>query len=312
MTGHIPVLLDKVIEALAPKDGAMYVDGTFGGGGYTKGLLEAANCNVIAIDRDPDAILQAQGLRQVYGERLRVVQGRFGDMAPLLKAQHIEKVSGITLDLGVSSMQLDQAVRGFSFRFSGPLDMRMEQKGVSAADLVNRMEEKALADLIFNLGEERKARSIARSIVAARISAPITRTEQLADIVRRAVGPSKDRHIDPATRTFQALRIAVNDELEEIDRALNASANLLEPAGRIAIVTFHSLEDRRVKQFFRDKTGKLTGQSRHLPPRMHKAPTFKIIHPKGIVPDEIETKLNARARSARLRVAERLVEREAA
>lgn len=303
---HIPVLVKEVVEALKPRDGAVYVDGTFGAGGYTEAILKTANCQVVAIDRDPDAIMEGQNMCARYAGRLRILQGRFGDMAQLLAQENIEHVAGITLDLGVSSMQLDQPERGFSFRTDGPLDMRMEKKGRSAADIVNQMEERPLADLIFTFGEEKRSRAVARAIVAARMIAPITRTGQLAEIVRRAVGPTKEHRIDPATRTFQALRIAVNKEMEEIDHALAASEALLEAGGRLAIVTFHSLEDRRVKHFLRKKAGREGGASRHLPDaRMEKA-TFKMIGSKGIVPSEGEIAINPRARSARLRIAERL------
>jgi 16S rRNA (cytosine1402-N4)-methyltransferase len=226
-------------------------------------------------------------------------------MVELLKARGIRAVQGVTLDLGVSSMQLDRAERGFSFRFAGPLDMRMECAGRSAADLVNELAERPLADLIFTFGEEKKARRIAKAIVAARALAPIGTTQHLAEIVRRAIGPAHDR-IDPATRTFQALRIAVNDELAEIDRGLGAAERLLAPGGRLAIVSFHSLEDRRVKQFLRERAGRNPKASRHLPVRDAEArPTLRLIAPGGIEPGADEIKANPRARSARLRVAER-------
>jgi 16S rRNA (cytosine1402-N4)-methyltransferase len=232
---HRPVLLAEVIEALSPRDGAIYVDGTFGAGGYSRALLEAAQCTVFAIDRDPDAVKGAAPLIDRYPGRLHILQGRFGDMFALLGARGIDAVQGVALDLGVSSMQLDRAERGFSFRFEGPLDMRMERAGRSAADLVNELAERPLADLIFTFGEEKKARRIAKAIVAARALAPISTTQHLAEIVRRAIGPAHDR-IDPATRTFQALRIAVNDELAEIDRGLGAAERLLAPGGRLAIL----------------------------------------------------------------------------
>jgi len=304
-TPHRPVLLTEVIEALSPRDGAIYVDGTFGAGGYSRALLEAAQCTVFAIDRDPDAVKGAAPLIDRYPGRLHILQGRFGDMFELLNARGIEAVQGVALDLGVSSMQLDQPERGFSFRFEGPLDMRMERAGKSAADLVNELAERPLADLIFTFGEERKARRIAKAIVTARALAPISTTQHLAEIVRRAIGPAHDR-IDPATRTFQALRIAVNDELAEIDRGLGAAERLLAPGGRMAIVSFHSLEDRRVKQFLRERAGRNPKASRHLPMQQAEAkPTLRLIAPGGIEPGETEIKANPRARSARLRVAER-------
>jgi 16S rRNA (cytosine1402-N4)-methyltransferase len=302
---HIPVMAREVVDALQPRDGGRYVDGTFGAGGYSRALLEAAQCTVFAIDRDPDAVKGAAPLIDRYPGRLHILQGRFGDMFALLGARGIDAVQGVALDLGVSSMQLDQAERGFSFRFEGPLDMRMERAGESAADLVNELAERPLADLIFTFGEEKKARRIAKAIVAARALAPISTTQHLAEIVRRAIGPAHDR-IDPATRTFQALRIAVNDELAEIDRGLGAAERLLAPGGRMAIVSFHSLEDRRVKQFLRERAGRNPKASRHLPVRDAEAePTLRLIAPGGIEPGADEVKANPRARSARLRVAER-------
>jgi 16S rRNA (cytosine1402-N4)-methyltransferase len=303
---HRPVLLTEVIEALSPQDGAIYVDGTFGAGGYSRALLDAAQCTVWAIDRDPDAVKEAQPLIDRYAGRLHIIQGRFGDMVELLKARGISAVQGVTLDLGVSSMQLDRAERGFSFRFTGPLDMRMDRAGQSAADLVNDMAERPLADLIFTFGEEKKARRIAKAIVTARALAPIHTTQQLAEIVRRAIGPAGGDRIDPATRTFQALRIAVNDELGEIDRGLAAAERILAPGGRMAIVSFHSLEDRRVKQFLRDRAGRNPKGSRHLPEiTSDRQPTLRLIAPGGVEPGAREVRENPRARSARLRIAER-------
>ena len=312
MPRHQPVLLAEVVAALGndnagPKDGAIYVDGTFGAGGYTRAILEAANCTVFAIDRDPDAIAGADDLVRRYRGRLHAIQGRFGDMLRLLNERGIGTVSGVTLDLGVSSMQLDEAARGFSFRFDGPLDMRMEQAGESAADLVNHMAEQPLADLIFAFGEEKKARRVAKAIVAARALAPISSTGQLAEIVRRAIGPSGEK-IDPATRTFQALRIAVNDEMGEIDRGLAAAESLLAPGGRMAIVSFHSLEDRRVKHFMREHAGRNPKGSRHLPDVATTQASLRLVTPQGIAPSDAETAANPRARSARLRVAERIGE----
>jgi 16S rRNA (cytosine1402-N4)-methyltransferase len=311
-TRHKPVLLNEVIAALLPEgrvhDGAIFVDGTFGAGGYTRALLEAANCTVFAIDRDPDAVKGAEPLLARYPDRLHVIQGRFGDLARLLEDRGVAQVQGITFDFGVSSMQLDQAARGFSFRFSGPLDMRMEQAGPSAAEIVNAMAEQPLADLIFTFGEERQSRRIARAIVAARDLAPIETTDRLAEIVRRAIGGKPNpQAIDPATRTFQALRIAVNDELGEIDRGLAAAERLLSPGGRLAVVSFHSLEDRRVKQFLRDRAGAAPKGSRHLPIAQtnERPPVFRLIEAGGVTASDAETRANPRARSARLRIAER-------
>ena len=314
---HTPVLLNEVITALLPEGrvhdastpgGAIFVDGTFGAGGYTRALLEAADCTVFAIDRDPDAVKDAAPLIERFSGRLHVIQGRFGDMARLLGERGVDRVQGITFDFGVSSMQLDQAARGFSFRFSGPLDMRMEQAGPSAAEIVNAMAEKPLADLIFTFGEERQSRRIARAIVAARDLAPIETTDRLAEIVRRAIGGKPNpKAIDPATRTFQALRIAVNDELGEIDRGLAAAEQLLSPGGRLAVVSFHSLEDRRVKQFLRDRAGATPKGSRHLPVAQtnEKAPVFRLIEAGGVTASDAELRSNPRSRSARLRIAER-------
>jgi 16S rRNA (cytosine1402-N4)-methyltransferase len=308
---HQPVLLAEVVAALGadnlgPQDGAIYVDGTFGAGGYSRAILQAANCTVFAIDRDPNAIAGAGDLVKEFAGRLHVIQGRFGDMVELLKDRGIRAVQGVTLDLGVSSMQLDEAERGFSFRFDGPLDMRMEQAGQSAADIVNSMAERPLADLIFTFGEEKKARRVAKAIVAARALAPITTTAGLAEIVRRAVGPSGPDRIDPATRTFQALRIAVNDELGEIDRGLAAAEALLAPGGRMAIVSFHSLEDRRVKHFMRERAGRNPKGSRHLPDVAATQATLRLVSAQGITPSDAEIAANPRARSSRLRVAEKL------
>lgn len=314
---HQPVLLAEVVAALGadnlgPRDGAIYVDGTFGAGGYSRAILEAANCTVFAIDRDPDAIAGADALVRQFEGRLHVIEGRFGDMVELLAERGVTAVAGVTLDLGVSSMQLDEAERGFSFRFDGPLDMRMEQAGESAADIVNQMAERPLADLIFTFGEEKKARRVAKAIVAARALAPITTTARLAEIVRRAVGPSGPDRIDSATRTFQALRIAVNDELGEIDRGLEAAEKLLAPGGRMAIVSFHSLEDRRVKHFMREHAGRNPKGSRHLPEMSETVATLRLIDPQGTTATEAEIRANPRARSARLRVAERLIDGVAA
>lgn len=309
MTGtraHVPVLLREVLEVLAPRDGGVYVDATFGAGGYSRAILDAADCTVWGIDRDPEAIARAEALVRRYQGRLRLVHGRFGDMVALLGAHGVRAADGIAFDLGVSSMQLDEAERGFSFRFDGPLDMRMDKVGPSAADLVNTLSERELADLIHQLGEERKARAIARAIVVARSAAPIERTLQLAEIVRGAVrGRGRDQ-IDPATRTFQALRIKVNDELGEISRGLAAAEALLAAGGRLAVVSFHSLEDRLVKEFLRERSGRAPGGSRHLPPASDsRRPTFRLIDGGVIRPSEAEVAANPRARSARLRAAER-------
>ena len=305
---HVPVLLREVVAALAPRDGEVFVDGTFGAGGYSIALLEAADCTVWGIDRDPDAVADAAALVHRFAGRLRLLAGRFGDMVALLRGAGVTRADGVTLDLGVSSMQIDRAERGFSFRADGPLDMRMERQGPSAADLVNALDEAALADLLHDYGEERRARGVARAIVAARRLAPITRTGQLADIVRRALRPAARRsdEIDPATRTFQALRIAVNDELGELDRGLVAAETLLRPGGRRAVVSFHSLEDGRVKRFLRRRAGDAPRPSRHLPAAAaERAPSFTLPSRGAVTPQDDEIAANPRARSARLRVARR-------
>ena len=307
---HTPVLLREVIEALNPRAGAIFVDGTFGGGGYSQALLEAADCVVWGIDRDPLAISRGAALAEAYPDRLHLIHGQFGAMRDLLRVQGVTRVDGVVLDLGVSSPQIDEPARGFSFAHDGPLDMRMDQTGQTAADIVNSTQESGLADIIFNLGEERLARRIARAIVAARAAKPIQSTGELARIVRGVMPPrnrSRGRGIDPATRTFQALRIHVNDELGELDRGLVAAEHLLRPGGRLAVVSFHSLEDRRVKVFLRARSGGARGGSRHLPadPEPPRAPSFSLRRNKATKPSEAEAAENPRARSARLRVGER-------
>ncbi len=306
MTGealHAPVLLAETLAALAPRDEAIYVDGTFGAGGYSRALLAAARCRVIAIDRDPEAVARGGALMAEHPGRFTVVEGRFGEMETLLARLGISAVAGIALDLGVSSPQLENAARGFSFRGDGPLDMRMGSGGTTAADLVNTLSESALANLIYIYGEERFSRRVARAIVAARREAPLTRTAELARIVRTVVPASGG--VDPATRTFQALRIEVNDELGELERALLAAERLLTPGGRLAIVSFHSLEDRAVKEFLRERSAAAPQGSRHRPARPHRAPSFRLLTRKPVTPGAAEIERNPRARSARLRAAER-------
>ena len=291
---HIPVLLDEVIGALAIGPGETHVDGTFGAGGYSRAML-AAGANVIAFDRDPDAIAAGRAA-DVPG--LTLVEDRFSRMAA-----HVEDVDGVTLDIGVSSMQLDQAARGFSFQSDGPLDMRMEQAGESAADFVNTADEADIADIIYRYGDEPKSRRIARAIVAAR---PVTRTAELASVVRRAVGWREGQKSDPATRTFQAIRIHINRELGELEDGLEAAERVLKPGGRLAVVTFHSLEDRIVKRFLRERSGQTPAGSRHLPDVAGRgpAPTFEAVA-KPVRASEAELTRNPRARSATLRVARR-------
>lgn len=306
MDAHRPVMLAEVLAVLSPRDGGVYVDGTFGAGGYSRAILDAADCVVWAIDRDPDAIRRGEELAGAHPGRLQLVHGRFGDMERLLRERGVSQVDGLALDLGVSSPQLDDAERGFSFRADGPLDMRMGGEGPSAADAVNGLAEAELEWIIRTFGEERYARRVAQAIVAARRDTRIERTLTLAEIVRGAV-PRSRNGIDPATRTFQAIRIYVNDELGELDRALAAAEALLAPGGRLAVVAFHSLEDRRVKAFLRARAGQTPRASRHLPAATEegRAPTFRLIHGGASKPGREETAANPRARSARLRAAER-------
>ena len=301
--GHKPVMLDEVLEWLAPKDGEVIVDGTFGGGGYTRAILMAATCSVFAIDRDLDAILRAEELA-AQTDRITPLLGRFGEMDALVQAAGCESVDGVVLDIGVSSFQIDEGHRGFSFNKDGPLDMRMGAAGPTAADVVNHMAEGDLANVIFRLGEEKQARRIARQIVQRRKERLFETTLDLAETIETAVGGRKGARIHPATLTFQAIRMYVNDELGELARALCASERLLKPGGRLVIVTFHSLEDRMVKQWLRGRSGKTAGGSRHMP-LMAKgpAPTFDLHPSKAILPQDKEVEGNPRARSAKLRAA---------
>jgi 16S rRNA (cytosine1402-N4)-methyltransferase len=302
---HVPVLLEEVLTALAPRDDATYVDGTFGAGGYSAALLAAARCHVLGLDRDPEAVRRGIALAARHEGRLTVIEGRFGDMERAVRGATVGPIAGVALDLGLSSLQLDAAERGFSFRLDGPLDMRMGGDGTSAADLVARLSEDELAELIRALGEERFARRVARAIAAARRQTPIRRTGELAEIVRAAI-PQREPGLDPATRTFQALRIAVNDELGELDRGLAAAERLLQPGGRLAVVAFHSLEDSRVKAFLRQRSGAIASASRHMPPAPDTPPpSFTLLTRRPIRPGAGEIARNPRARSARLRAAER-------
>lgn len=306
--GHVPVMLAEVLAALAPRDGGIYLDGTFGGGGYAAGILGAAACTLFALDRDPDAIARGAALAARHPGRLHLLEGRFGDMLQLLSAQGVTALDGVVMDLGVSSFQLDEATRGFSFRADGPLDMRMEKAGPTAADLVNTLPEAELADILYELGEERHSRRIARAIVAARREAPVTSTSRLAEIVRANV-PRDPSGIDGATRSFQALRLAVNDELGEVGRGLAAAAQLLAPGGRLVVVAFHSLEDRIVKRFMQQAAGRTPAASRHNPAALENrsaAISFRLLTPKAERPGSVETEANPRARSARLRALERI------
>jgi len=303
---HIPVLAREVVEALAPRQGGRYLDGTFGAGGYCRALFDAcADISILAIDRDPDAVAGGYALVETMGGRLTLVEDRFSALDRVAEEHGFAPLDGIMLDIGVSSMQLDDAHRGFSFRADAPLDMRMEQAGPSAADLVASLPEGDLADLIYRYGEERRSRAIARAIVAARKTAPVATTGRLAEIVTSVVRFSPDG-IHPATRTFQALRIAVNDELGELERGLEAAERVLAPGGRLAVVTFHSLEDRIVKRFLTERSGRAARPSRHAPAApAQDAPTFELVGKQPMAPSETEIALNPRARSAKLRVAER-------
>lgn len=299
---HIPVLLDEVVAGLAIQPGEVHVDGTFGAGGYTRAIL-ARGAMVYAFDRDPDAIAEGKALVDEANGQLILVPERFSRMAEALAERGVGAVDGVTLDIGVSSMQLDRADRGFSFQADGPLDMRMEQEGESAADFVNTADEAEIADVLFHYGEEPRSRRVARAIVAAR---PITRTGELANVVRKALGHKPHDKKDPATRTFQAIRIHINRELGELEDGLEAAERVLKPGGRLAVVTFHSLEDRLVKRFLRDRSGATPQGSRHLPgaSKAEVAPTFDRVAKPARAGDQ-EVARNPRARSATLRVAHR-------
>ena len=282
----------------------MYVDATFGGGGYSRPMLDAAACRVIAFDRDPDAVTRARALAAERAA-FTILHAPFGEMREALARVGVRAVDGIVFDLGVSSFQLDQGERGFSFQVDGPLDMRMSRSGPSAADLVNELGERELARLLFKLGDEPQARSVARAIVKARASAPLTTTGALAAVVARAKGGRQGPR-DPATRTFQALRMAVNDEMGELERGLGAAEALLQPGGRLAVVSFHSGEDGVVKAFVNRHGGRQAQPSRHLPPIAFESPRWRWVKTGVIKPSAAELAANPRARSARLRVAERL------
>ena len=301
---HVPVLLGPLLAAVAPVRG-VWVDGTFGAGGYARGLLDAGAARVIGIDRDPEALARAAAWAGDTGGRLVVVEGTFGRLDAIAAGEGAPAVDGVVLDIGVSSMQLDQAERGFSFQKDGPLDMRMSQAGSSAADLVNRLPEAALADILYQYGEERASRRIARAIVAARRGKPFETTLELAAVVERQLPRPKPGQPHAATRAFQALRIAVNDELGELVRGLAAAEAALAPGGALAVVTFHSLEDRIVKRFLQLRSGAAPRESRHATAAAPEAPRFTLVTRKAVVADESVLAANPRARSAKLRVARR-------
>jgi 16S rRNA (cytosine1402-N4)-methyltransferase len=304
---HIPVMLSEVLAALELKDGQVIIDGTFGAGGYSEAILREADCKIIAIDRDPEAFRLSGKLAEKYPGRLMAVLGRYSEMDEIAVSEGFTSVDGVTLDLGVSSMQLDEPRRGFSFMQEGPLDMRMGESGPTAADIVNVLPEGELAAIIGRLGEERRARAIAKAIVARRAEQPITTTSELADIVASVLGRKREEKKHPATRTFQALRLYLNQELDELARGLSAAEGLLRAGGRLAVVTFHSLEDRIAKRFFASRSAPPPRASRHLPEARSEiiAPSFRLLNRRPLEPSKAEIARNPRARSARLRAAER-------
>lgn len=299
---HIPVMLDEVLAALAPQGGEGFIDGTFGAGGYSRAILAAGAARVLGIDRDPSALAAGEA-SSIAGLTLR--GGVYSDMEAIAAEAGFGAVDGVVLDIGVSSMQIDDGARGFSFQKDGPLDMRMSGEGASAADVVNRAGEGLLADIIFHYGEDRRARAIARAIVAARKTKRYERTLELVATIESVLGRGRPDQIHPATRTFQALRIFVNDELGELSRGLEAAERVLAPEGRLAVVTFHSLEDRIVKRFLAARCGRQAGPSRHLPQIDAAAPSFAEITRGAAAASETEAARNPRARSAKLRAARR-------
>jgi 16S rRNA (cytosine1402-N4)-methyltransferase len=304
--GHVPVLLKEAMTALDPRAGGVYVDGTFGGGGYARALLDLG-ARVIALDRDPSAIRAGEALKAPSDGQLELVEARFGALDEIAKRLGVDAVDGVVLDIGVSSMQLDEAARGFSLRFDAPLDMRMEARGRSAADILRDEDEATIADILFHFGEERAARRIARAIVADREAKPFTSTLELAGLIARVAPARRGELTHPATRAFQALRIAVNDELGELVHGLCAAELFLKPGGRLVVVTFHSLEDRIVKQFLSLRSGRGRAASRRLPGEPAEAdPTFEVPRGQPIEPSEGEARANPRSRSAKLRFGVRL------
>ena len=300
---HAPVMLTEVLDRLAPQSGGIYVDGTFGAGGYSRAILNQANCTVYGIDRDPHAIKRGSDLEKETKRRFTIAEGNFADLDQLLSQRGIEGVDGIVFDLGVSSPQLDEAERGFSFQKDGPLDMRMSQEGPTAADLVNGASEARLADIIWHYGDEKKSRQIAKAIIKQRQDRPFTRTLELRDLIHKIIRPHHTQKIDPATKTFQALRIEINQELKSLEDGLWAAVKMLNPKGRLVVVSFHALEDSIVKKFLRLLSGREPNQSRHMPTQdVNSAPAaLETKSAKSQKPSHAEVKKNPRARSARLR-----------
>jgi 16S rRNA (cytosine1402-N4)-methyltransferase len=304
---HIAVLRDEAVHMLQPRDGGIYLDGTFGGGGYAQAILDSAACRLIAIDRDPQAVARAREFSRAYADRFTICEGRISDLLEMLGAEKITALDGAVFDLGVSSYQIDDPARGFSFRHDGPLDMRMGGAGRNAADIVNLCAESELADILYEYGDEKASRKIAKAIVERRRAQKFETTSDLAGVIRSVVRPDK-AGIDPATRSFQALRIAVNEELSDIEAALTQASALLKPGGRLVVVSFHSLEDRIVKSFFARSAGRTPAASRHDPAGFVSpdAASFELVTRKAVAPGEAEMRANPRARSAKMRVMERL------
>jgi 16S rRNA (cytosine1402-N4)-methyltransferase len=304
---HVPVLREEAVAWLNPVAGKTYLDGTFGGGGYAKSILDAADCTLYAVDRDSAAVARAVAMARDYAGRLRILEGRISEILNMLGAEGVVLLDGAVFDLGVSSYQIDDAARGFSFRQDGPLNMQMGCSQMTAEKLVNSVSESELADILYRFGDEKASRRIAKAIVERRNGQKFTTTADLAGVIRSVVRPDKSG-IDPATRSFQALRIAVNDELEDIEAALEQAAAMLAPGARLVVVSFHSLEDRIVKRFFARVSGRAPGVSRHDPAGMQniEKPRFKLLTGSPVTPGAAETKANPRARSAKLRAIERL------